>query len=654
MRLTLILTCLAMVCLEAVAARADDDALLPCQQYLQSMAALGERWNRVAQHVHAGEFDEARGLLATSPPRGLDDVWYRADAERQNDVTWFQTPHHAESEHLTRARAYFALGHYAWAAQMYADAKPRNVLEKHAQLQFHAHALALLGRYDEAAARVEALVREAQDESTRRQREQWVEALGQLAMGKLDIVDYLSSYAPPHGLGAILRVYDNGRGLQEARGRRLLTKLFDRADDARAARLLRELAAECKSEHEDAAGALLTLGNQAHERGDRREAIRLWQRAVDEHAGTRDWGKALFNIDVALKEQKELDGAISVFERLLASNVNDQEPGAHLMETFRNYRPRAAWEIAVCRLTSGDAATALDAVRTARHRYPFLYTCGHGHRESAYRYAAFEGACLEHSGRYTEAIGKYFEAVQAEHGDPFAPRRLVDMYESRGELIALVRICDEVDARHFAELRRAHPDAKLRPEYRPTAVIRRMMEIRTLGREGRMAELADLLRSNSANGPHSSGDVRANWAADEVARTLARHAAKSLPVLLERAQSPDTPDIGWVYFALGLNGAPQAIARLERELASEQGQWAWLTLVFALHQAGPRGEVVLDAHDPRMIQEGRRPWREALAVYEKSAPEPWPIMRPVPSHTSLPTRLADLKEDVRMTSSNRG
>lgn len=627
--------------------RADDDALLRCDQYFKSLDALRERWGQVAQLVHENRYGEARSLLATPPPAGLDNIWYDTDKRQRMEVMGLQAPHPSESPALIRARFYLLMGQPALADEAYATAEHRSVLEKLVHLEYHAHALVLLGRNRDAIARVEELARATQDDSARRQREQWIEALRDLDSGKLDVIDYLDAHPGPVGFGAIFRAHDAGRGLRDVRARRLMVKLFDRASDATASRLLRELAAESKSDPEDAASALLALGNLAHERGDAHEAVRQWQRAVDGFPDTRDWPKALFNIGVVLKEQEAFDRAIEVFQRLLGSNVNDLEPGAHLMEDYRNYRSRASWEIGLCRLGSGDAAGALEAFRTTREKYPFQSTCGNAHQEYRYQYAAFEGVCLEYLGRYSEAIGNYFEAItQSGHGDPFAARRLVDLYETGGAQNSLIALCDAVDAHHLAEQRRAHPDLEIRPAMLPTSIIRRVIEIRAFGREGRVDELADLLQSNSATGPYSPRDLRDNWIAHEAARTLERYPAQSLSTMLERAKSQDLPDVGWVYYALGLNGAPEAVALLEGRLAANPKQWTWLTLAFALAETGARGEAILDAHDQKVAQPGRHSWRESLDLYQKSYPDPWPPLPPLPGAIPLPTRLAEINEDV--------
>jgi tetratricopeptide (TPR) repeat protein len=67
-------------------------------------------------------------------------------------------------------------------------------------------------------------------------------------------------------------------------------------------------------------------------------------------------GKATFNLGLTLKQLARYDEAIKVFEDLIDQPVDDQEAGAHLMEAYRNYCPRAQWEIGNCLISKNDHA----------------------------------------------------------------------------------------------------------------------------------------------------------------------------------------------------------------------------------------------------------------------------------------------------------
>lgn len=82
-------------------------------------------------------------------------------------------------------------------------------------------------------------------------------------------------------------------------------------------------------------------------------------------------GKATFNLGLTLQRLGRFKEAIAVFEGLIRQQVSDTEPGGHLMEPYRNYRPRAQWEIGNCFRAMNDYGQALAAYRATREKYPF-------------------------------------------------------------------------------------------------------------------------------------------------------------------------------------------------------------------------------------------------------------------------------------------
>lgn len=637
----------ATIGLATLAAGQSGDASQPCELYFKSLDALRERWRRAAALAIEGRYEDAMALRSAPLPAGLDSVWSNADKYCFEGLSRLDRQWGNESLMLIRARFFLGIGQPAMTAEACSTVGAGNFLERRELLQLHVESLVILGRYRDAVARLDELIHSSTQDSTSQSNKTWLEALRKLEGGELPLVDYLDAHTSQYSLSALFRVYDDARGLRDAKSRRLMMKLLEQRRDLTGSRLLLELSATTRSDSEDACGARVTLGNNAYERGDVAEAMNHWQRAVDEFPATRDWPKAMFNMGVALKKQKAYDRAIEVFTRLLGASVNDLEPGAHLMEEFRNYRPRASWEIGLCRLESGDAAGALRAFRTTREKHPFMSFCGNAHWEFHYQYAAFEGVCMEYLGRYKEAIGNYFEACAfSGHHDPFATRRIVDIYEQNGALQTLKRLCDEVDADTLAELRKSHPEMDLHDRDAPTAMIKLVIDIRELGRAGRYGDLADMLKDNSATGPYSPDDLQSNWPAHEAALVLARYPAQALSTLLERAKSPRVSDMGWVYYALGLNGSPEAVALLGSKLEPGQNQHVWLTLAFALSQTGARGEEILDHHDCNIASPGRRSWRESLDLHAKSSPDPWPKMPPIPMELPVPMHWDQLKAHV--------
>ena len=87
-------------------------------------------------------------------------------------------------------------------------------------------------------------------------------------------------------------------------------------------------------------------------------------------------GKTTFNLGITLKLQKKSAEAVRTFESLLTSDVNDREPGEHLMEEFTNYRYRACLQIASCYASQNDFSDALNWAKAARDKYRHEAHCG--------------------------------------------------------------------------------------------------------------------------------------------------------------------------------------------------------------------------------------------------------------------------------------
>jgi tetratricopeptide (TPR) repeat protein len=96
-------------------------------------------------------------------------------------------------------------------------------------------------------------------------------------------------------------------------------------------------------------------------------------------AGTPDVatkGKAQFNLGLSYRAMKKATEAITVFRELLASKVDDKEPGGELMITNRNYRYLACLNIAGCYEETGNARKALEFALLAKDKYHFVTWCG--------------------------------------------------------------------------------------------------------------------------------------------------------------------------------------------------------------------------------------------------------------------------------------
>lgn len=367
----------------------------------------------------------------------------------------------------------------------------------------------------------------------------------------------------------------------------------------------------------DAADALLVLANKAYEARRYDEAAALWRRVERQWPNTPAWGKAAFNLGLDLKRQRKHDEAIAQFGRLLVGNVDDREAGAHIMENYRNYRPRAQWEIGQCLLAKGDHAGALAAFRMVPQKYPFQTWCGNEADAFAYRQTFYEGVCLEHLGRHGQAAANYYRATTDAtlSGGSAAALRLVELYAAAGQLADLRRVLDDEDARHaravapqVEALRKELREQGDRPSNPIEGIIRRtgvnpqtrplreILALRDLEAAGDWAALAARVKmGGSSGGAVERHNLEGNYLAVEAARLLARHPDQAVPHLVKRLGSDGGRHDDWIWYALGRCGTAEAVAVLKAQVASEwvANWYVAASLAHALGLAGDAGRDVL-------------------------------------------------------------
>jgi outer membrane protein assembly factor BamD (BamD/ComL family) len=98
----------------------------------------------------------------------------------------------------------------------------------------------------------------------------------------------------------------------------------------------------------DPAEALLQSGNDRHAAGDLRQAEKKWLEIRNGGPTSRAWPKAVFNLGMLEREKANYPAAVSYFNDVLQSFPFDEEPGADIMQGYRNYSNRSAVQISVC------------------------------------------------------------------------------------------------------------------------------------------------------------------------------------------------------------------------------------------------------------------------------------------------------------------
>ena len=392
-------------------------------------------------------------------------------------------------------------------------------------------------------------------------------------------------------------------GVDETEKYALLLQLLKQMQDREGQRLVLEAIASSKNSSSDAAAnAVLAMGNQHHRMKEYDQAESAWLRIIKEFPASAAYPKAVFNLGLLTKERGQFDRAIGYFSSLLNANVNDLEPGGHIREAYRNYRPRSQWEIGNCLLAQKKYRKALAAYRLTESKYPFQSWCGNAHAEYRYRYALYQGLCHDWLGDPLTATGLYYKAINGSHGfysDPVAHIRIVDMYEAAGQVKDLEQLLDSIDQEHLARVKQELGDRNKSTDegilkLSPTHTMRRILGIRTMAKGKDWDGLISHLKiKGTVAGPHEAYARRGNWEATEAARLLEEHADKTAPLIIARLTEADRQDVKWLYYALGRCGTDEAITALTTHALTEtNGNWTD-AVVYALGLAGEKGDTAI-------------------------------------------------------------
>jgi TolA-binding protein len=136
---------------------------------------------------------------------------------------------------------------------------------------------------------------------------------------------------------------------------------------------------------EAAADALFAVGDVLKSSGDLSGAETNWSKVKSQYVGSRAWPEAVFNLGILCKEKKRYTEAIALFNTLLESKPNDDEPAAHGMLAYRGYAHGSALELSQCYEALNNYTNALKWAREAQTKYPDDPTCGTGLQEERQR-----------------------------------------------------------------------------------------------------------------------------------------------------------------------------------------------------------------------------------------------------------------------------
>jgi|GEM_PF-2526542 len=605
------------------------------KNYMNQLEEIRQLWRQAAQITYDGDIQQAYILI--NQPLDLaeeSNIWIKKTRNlgvylRGIDKRW-------SNSYLDEgARALICLDCPQLAIEYLQELQ-----QQKGELEF-SHTIHLsqayleTGKYQEAKQLLQSLI-------TKDTADDWKERLN----ARIEKIDNLITIAPDNPFCApifrqefnwcgnrispIIWTWQCGRDLEHLN---ILASLFKSAGDDYGHSLVLNIIAAREfsgTDKSDSANALLELANQAHKAKNYPQAFTLWRQIENDYPDTSAWGKALFNTGIALKEQKQFNAAIQQFEKLLTSKVNDCEPGSDIMEAYRNYRPKAQWEIANCLLAQGKYADALTAYRTSQTKYPFQSWCGTCRASYEGRNALYQGLCCEHLGQYDAAIKCYFRNVMTPlTADPASIIRIVDLYESQNQVETLKKILDEID-KYLNDKYEKENGAKLRAEsnydeHRFTKPVRRILEIRELVRKEENVPLMVEMVSEASGDtyPYEYESRIGHWEAIEAAKGLASYPEKAVPLL--RGKIAGTNQDKLIYYALALCKTEEAAGILKDASKTATNCWQKMALEYAL----------------KILEQGPPPSEADEGVDFPALPE----------KAILPQRLAEIDDDVAFEAS---
>jgi len=310
------------------------------------------------------------------------------------------------------------------------------------------------------------------------------------------------------------------------------------------------------------------------------KVVEAYEKLLKETTDVPTRAKIKFNLGMTFQMLRLFDKSIDNFNAILAMDVDDREPGGHIMEIYRNYRPRAQWEIGNSLFGKGDYAEALEAFRLSRTKRPINTGCGTCNITIARRYNIVEGITLEALGRYSEAVVTYLKADEP---------RLAEIYFKAGQIDDLREFVNK----SIDDLMRKHSWNR---EYATRAS--------RLGNLKIMIDAYDLEKSEDWKELFKLAYRYANlrdYGGNNIPVTiLARHTDKLVPQMMyELRKELHANEIGVIYEILALSETDDSITLLKSLISKNGLHWEnALILIRTLNLAGDKGKRTLDELEP--------------------------------------------------------
>jgi len=279
----------------------------------------------------------------------------------------------------------------------------------------------------------------------------------------------------------------------------------------------------------------------------------------------------------------------------------------------------------------GDYCDALRACQASEKEHACQSCCGNWACRHESRCALYQGLCLEHLGRYDEAVKTYFRgATQQVWGNSTMCIRIVDLYQSANQVERLMRVLSEIDVyRRDKAVREYGSDIVEDPDFDErmfTRTMRRILEIRALGKKEDVSALVELVVNASPRvHAYEYRDRVTHCDAIEAAKVLAQHPDEAVRRLKAKMSGDNRDKL--VYYALALCKTDEAVKILKRSARGAKDASQRIAVRYAmtlLDKTNVRLEADEGVYFPDLPTSIRLPGKlseiDAEAAFEESIP----------------------------------
>ncbi|MCH2235624.1 MAG: hypothetical protein MK078_15390 [Crocinitomicaceae bacterium] len=119
--------------------------------------------------------------------------------------------------------------------------------------------------------------------------------------------------------------------------------------------------------------------------GENHKAIESFLYIIENHPKSVLYPKSFYNLGLAYYENEEFGKAKSIFNGILTSNFNEEEPvgGSIMLDPYANFKHRSSNILHQIYYDQGDYDSSLYYLSLSDTAYPYLHFCGNAYASNA-------------------------------------------------------------------------------------------------------------------------------------------------------------------------------------------------------------------------------------------------------------------------------